>query len=50
MNYSWDLDWDWSLRRKADNGGGVDPNAWQDDLGNAMTDDLSNPIIFTPEH
>lgn len=26
----------------------VDPNAWTDDAGNAMTDDSGQPIIFTP--
>lgn len=49
MDYSWDLDWDWSLRRKADNGGGTPANAWQDESGNVMTDETGAPIIFTPE-
>lgn len=26
----------------------VDPNSWQDESSNVMTDELGNAIIFTP--
>lgn len=25
----------------------INPNSWQDEIGNLMTDELGNPIIFT---
>lgn len=43
---SWTTSWATSFDPSDENG--VDPNAWQDELGNAMTDELGNPIIFNP--
>lgn len=50
----WTINWtdgwtdSWSTSFDADDQNNIDPNAWQDESGNAMTDELGNPIIFTP--
>ena len=42
---TWTTNWSTSFDPSDEN---IDSNAWQDQLGNVMTDELGNPIIFNP--